>query len=299
MTGRTESGTGQMANAEREERPERPAESDGTAHLFKALGKQIKVLRERAGLSQKDLGLAAHCGEDLISAMERGVRTPQPEFLVRVDPLLDASGVLCAAVDEVREALTRARTRHPEWYRNYAKLEADAVQLYVYNNQSVPGLLQTEAYARAVFTQWRPLLSEETIDQRVADRLDRQQVFAPWPSPTFHFILDESVLMRPIGGRDVHREQLRKLLHIGRLRTVQIQLMPLDRAEQPSLDGPFTLVTPKGKQQVAYLEIHGYPRLITALEEVRMLAVRYGIIQSAALTPRESLASIEKMLGDV
>ncbi|MEU6013867.1 helix-turn-helix transcriptional regulator [Streptomyces sp. NPDC047515] len=287
-----------MANAEREERPERPAESDGTAHLFRALGRQIKVLRERAGLSQRQLGLAAHCGEDLISAMERGVRTPQVDFLDRADDLLGAGGVLRAAIPDAQEALNKARTRHPEWYRSYAKLEAEAAQLYVYNNQSVPGLLQTEAYARALFTQWRPLLSEDTIEKRVADRLDRQAIFAPWPSPTFHFILDESVLMRPIGGRDVHREQLRKLLHIGRLRTVEIQLMPLDRMEQPSLDGPFTLVTPKGQQQVAYLEIHTYPRLITAMEEVRVLAVRYGIIQSAALTPQESLTLIEKMLGE-
>ncbi|MER5357751.1 helix-turn-helix transcriptional regulator [Streptomyces sp. NPDC002785] len=287
-----------MANAEREERPERPGESDGTAHLFRALGRQIKVLRERAGLSQKELGLAAHCGEDLISAMERGVRTPQVDFLDRADDLLGAGGVLRAAIPDAQEARNKARTRHPEWYRSYAKLEAEAAQLYVYNNQSVPGLLQTEAYARALFTQWRPLLSEDTIEKRVADRLDRQAIFAPWPSPTFHFILDESVLMRPIGGRDVHREQLRKLLHIGRLRTVEIQLMPLDRTEQPSLDGPFTLVTPKGRQQVAYLEIHTYPRLITAMEEVRVLAVRYGIIQSAALTPQESLTLIEKMLGE-
>ncbi|MCX5140946.1 helix-turn-helix transcriptional regulator [Streptomyces sp. NBC_00338] len=287
-----------MANTEREERPERPAESDGTAHLFRALGRQIKVLRERAGLSQRELGLAAHCGEDLVSAVERGVRTPQPDFLERLDELLSANGVLKAAVPDVLDARKQARSRHPEWYRDYARLEAEAVQIYVYTNQSVPGLLQTEAYARAVFTQWRPLLEEETIDKRVADRLDRQQVFAPWPSPTFHFVLDESVLLRPIGGRNVHREQLQKLLHIGGLRTVQLQLMPLNRTEQPSLDGPFTLLTPKGRQQVAYLEIHTYPRLITDMEEVRMLAVRYGIIQSAALTPRESLAAIEKMLGE-
>ncbi|MFJ2899438.1 helix-turn-helix domain-containing protein [Streptomyces sp. NPDC087218] len=287
-----------MANAEREERPERPAESDGTAHLFRALGKQIKVLRERAGMSQRELGIATHCGEDLISAMERGVRTPQPDFLDRVDDVLGAGGVLRAAMGEVREALAKARTRHPEWYRGYANLEAAALQLYDYNNQVVPGLLQTEAYARAIFAQWRPLLSEETIEKRIADRLDRQKVFEPWPSPTFHFILDESVLMRPIGGRDVHREQLQALLRFGRLRAVQLQLVPLDRTEQPSIDGPFTLITPKGKQQLAYLEIHTYPKLITDPEEVRVLAVRYGIMQSVALTPGESLATIEKMLGE-
>ncbi|MCX4866470.1 helix-turn-helix domain-containing protein [Streptomyces sp. NBC_00257] len=283
---------------EKEVRPERPAESDGTAHLFRALGKMIKLLRERAGLSQKELGLATHCGEDLISAMERGVRTPQPEFLELADDALGAGGLLRATIGEVREALAKARTRHPEWYRGYANLEAAASQLYVYSNQSVPGLLQTEAYARAIFAQWRPLLSEETVEKRVADRLDRQKIFEPWPSPTFHFILDESVLMRPIGGRDVHREQLQALLRIGRLRTVQLQLVPLDRTEQPSIDGPFTLITPKGKQQLAYLEIHTYPRLITEPEEVRVLAVRYGIMQSVALTPWESLAAIEKMLGE-
>lgn len=288
-----------MASTDREERPERPAEADGTAHLFSALGKQIKVLREHAGLSQRDLGKAAHCGEALISSMERGVRTPQPEFLIRADELLNARGVLAAAVDDVREAQKRSRTRHPEWYRGYAGLEALAVQLYVYTNQSVPGLLQTEAYAHSMFTQWKPLLSEETIEKRVADRLARQQIFDPWPSPTFSFILDESVLLRPIGGRAVHKEQLRKLLRIGRMRTVQLQVMPLDRQEQPSLDSPFTLLTPKKQQQVAYMESHGYPRLITVPEEVRVLAVRYGILQSEALTPRDSLALIEKMLGEL
>ncbi|MCX4847335.1 helix-turn-helix transcriptional regulator [Streptomyces sp. NBC_00893] len=283
---------------EKEVRPERPAESDGTAHLFRALGKMIKVLRERAGMSQRELAVATHCGEDLISAMERGVRTPQPEFLALADDALGAGGLLRATIGEVREALAKARTRHPEWYRGYANLEAAASQLYVYSNQSVPGLLQTEAYARAIFAQWRPLLSEQTVEKRIADRLDRQKIFEPWPSPTFHFILDESVLMRPIGGRDVHREQLQALLRIGRLRTVQLQLVPLDRTEQPSIDGPFTLITPKGRQQLAYLEIHGYPRLITEPEEVRALAVRYGIMQSVALSPGESLAAIEKMLGE-
>ncbi|MFK4224073.1 multiprotein-bridging factor 1 family protein [Streptomyces sp. NPDC019890] len=94
-----------------DERPERPAEVDGTAHLFRALGKQIKVLREQAGLSQRELGVAAHCGEDLISAIERGVRTPQPDFLERVDELLTAGGVLKAAVEDVREAQSKALTR--------------------------------------------------------------------------------------------------------------------------------------------------------------------------------------------
>ncbi|HET6356387.1 helix-turn-helix transcriptional regulator [Streptomyces sp.] len=281
-----------------EERPERPAEVDGTAHLFSALGKQIKVLRESASMSQRELGVAAHCGEDLISAMERGVRTPQPDFLVRADELLSAGGVLKAAVEDVREAQAKARTRHPDWFRDYARAEAEAVALHDYSNQAVPGLLQTEEYARAIFTQRRPLLDEETIEKRVADRLARQQIFERWPAPTFSYVLEEAVLQRPIGGRTVHEHQLRRLLRIGQLRTVELQVMPTDREEHPNMDGAFILLTPKGRQQVAYTEVQGYPRLITDPEEVRVVTERYGIIRSRALTPRESLALIEKTLGE-
>lgn len=286
-----------MASTDRDERPERPTEADGTAHLFSALGKQIKVLREHAGLSQRDLGKAAHCGEALISSMERGVRTPQPEFLIRADELLDARGVLAAAVDDVREAQSKARTRHPEWYRKYASLEGEAIELHDYSNQVVHGLLQTPEYARAIFSQRRPFLDPETIDKRVADRLDRQQIFERWPAPICSFIVEEAALQRPIGGRQLHDGQLQQLLRVGRHRTVELQVMPTDREEHPNVDGVFTLVTSKGRQQVAYTEVQGYPRLITDVEEVRLITARYGILRSQALNVQESLVLIEKMLG--
>ncbi|WP_028810583.1 helix-turn-helix domain-containing protein [Streptomyces flavidovirens] len=285
-------------SANQEPRPELPSEADGTAHLFRAIGKQIRVLRENLGMSQRELAMATHCGLDLISAMERGVRTPQPEFLDRADDALKAGGVLRAAMADVREAQKKARTRHPDWYRSYAKLEAEAVELLDYSNQVVLGLLQTEHYARAIFSQRRPLLSEETISKRVTDRLARQQIFEQWPSPTFSFIMEEAVLQRPIGGQAVHRGQLQHLLRIGQLRTVELQVMPTDREEHPSVGGPFTLLTPKGRQQVAYTESYGHPRLITDLEEVHSFASRYGIIRAQALTPGDSLGLIEKMLGE-
>lgn len=288
-----------MANTEPEERrPERPAEEDGTAHLFRAVGKQIKVLRVRAGLSQKELAARTHCGEDLISAMERGVRTPQPDFLELADPLLGADGVLIAAIDDVREAQKKSRTRHPDWYRGYARLEAEAVELHFYANQGVPGLLQTEEYARAVFSHRRPLLNEETVEKRVTDRLARQQIFERWPSPSFSYVLEEVVLQRPIGGRLVQQDQLRHLLRMGRKRTIEIHVLPTDSEEHPNLDSAFNLLTPKGHQEVAYTETQGHPRLITDPEEVRLIADRYGSMRGMALNPRESLALIEKMLGE-
>ncbi|MEU9915129.1 helix-turn-helix transcriptional regulator [Streptomyces sp. NPDC051001] len=281
-----------------ERRPETPAEADGTTGLFVALGKMLRFLRERKGLTQTEFGELVGYGPDAISAMERGVRRLRPEVLIKAEELLDAGGLFKEVIPEVEEALAKARTRHPEWYRNYAGLEAEAVSLYDYSTMGVLGLLQTEDYARAVFTQRHPPLDEETIEKRVADRLSRQQLFEKWPPPECSFVVEQAVLERPIGGPSVHTGQLRRLLHIGRLRNVQLQVMPTGRHEHPSLGGSFTLLIPKGKEQVAYMESQGYPRLITDREEVRVLAARYGIIRAQALNPHESLDLIEKMLEE-
>ncbi|MFD8858396.1 helix-turn-helix domain-containing protein [Streptomyces vinaceus] len=285
--------------SDREEQPERPVEVDGTAYLFKALGKIIKVLREAAGLQQKELAARVHVGEDLVSSIERGVRTPQPDFLENADRALGAGGVLLAAIPDVREALKRARTRHPDWFRKFAEAEAQSVALHYYEVQAVPGLLQTEDYARAVFRHQRPVLHEEIVEKRVADRLDRQVILERWPAPTFSFVLEESILHRPTGGAAVHRAQLRRLLEVGSLRTVHLQVMPTNREEHPCLDSSFTLLRPKGRNEVAYTETYGHANIITDPERVRIYSERYGIIRAQALTPHESLALIEKMLGEL
>lgn len=282
-----------------ERRPETPAEADGTAGLFVALGKMVKLLRERKGLTQKEFGELVGYGPDAVSSMERGVRTLRPEVLIKADELLDAGGLLKEVLPEVEEAMTKTRTRHPEWYRSYAGLEAEAVELHFYANHGVPGLLQTEDYARAVFAKRRPLLDEETIEKRVADRLSRQQVFERWPSPMVSYVLEEVLLDRPIGGRRVHPDQLRHLLRIGGMRNIEIQVMPSGLEEHPNMDGAFNLLTPKGHGQVAYTEVQGYPRLITDSEEVRRIADRYGIMRAMALSPSESRKLIEQKLEEL
>lgn len=282
-----------------ERRPETPAEADGTAGLFVALGKMVKLLRERKGLTQKEFGELVGYGPDAVSSMERGVRTLRPEVLIKADELLDAGGLLKEVLPEVEEAMAKTRTRHPEWYRSYAGLEAEAVELHFYANHGVPGLLQTEDYARAVFAKRRPLLDEETIEKRVVDRLSRQQVFERRPSPMVSYVLEEIVLDRPIGGRRVHPDQLRHLLRVGGMRNIEIQVMPSGLEDHPNMDGAFNLLTPKGHGQVAYTEVQGYPRLITDSEEVRKIADRYGIMRAMALSPSESRKLIEQKLEEL
>jgi transcriptional regulator with XRE-family HTH domain len=282
-----------------ERRPETPAEADGTAGLFVALGKMVKLLRERKGLTQKEFGELVGYGPDAVSSMERGVRTLRPEVLIKADELLDAGGLLKEVLPEVEEAMAKTRTRHPEWYRSYAGLEAEAVELHFYANSGVPGLLQTEDHAQVVFAKRRPFLDGETIEKRVTDRLSRQQVFERSPAPIVSYVLEEVLLDRPIGGPRVHADQLRRLLHVGRMQNVEIQVMPTRVEEHPNLGGAFNLLTPKRYGQVAYTEVQGYPRLITELEEVRRIADRYGIMRAMALSPSESRKLIEQKLEEL
>lgn len=277
-------------------------ETDGTdevADLFRALGRQIRVARERAGLSQKELGERVGYSEETISSVERGRRTPQPELLIAVDRVLGCGGLLAAAAEDVERAKNRRRVRHPEWFRGYARLEAEAVELRYFANQAVPGLFQTQEYARAVFNSRQPFFDEETVEQRVAARMGRQELMTRWPLPTVSAIIQESILRQPFGGRDVQRGQLEHLLRTGQLRHVEIQVMPTASEEHAGMGGPFTLLTPKGKPQVAYLEVQHTSRLITDPDDVRVLAAKHGSIRGQALTPRESLRLIEKMLGDL
>ncbi|MER6385137.1 helix-turn-helix transcriptional regulator [Streptomyces sp. NPDC001127] len=284
---------------ESERRPETPAEANGAAGVFVVLGKQLKLLRERAGLNQREFGDLVGYGPDQISAMERGVRTPRPEFLERADEILGAGGLLREVIPEVEKAMARARTRHPEWYRSHAALEAEALELHFYANQAIPGLLQTEDYARTVFGQRRPFMSEETIEKRVADRLSCQQVFDRWPPPVVSYVLEEVLLDRPIGGSVVFKGQLLNLLRISGMRNVEIQVMPTRREEHPNMDGAFNLLVVPKHGQVAYVEVQGFPQLITDRDEVRKIADRYGIMRAMALSPMETRSLITQKLEEL
>ncbi|MFF3739143.1 helix-turn-helix domain-containing protein [Streptomyces sp. NPDC002566] len=266
--------------------------------LNRAVGKQLRLLRERAGLTQKELGDRLGYGPDLISALERGVRTPQREFLEAADELLDAGGLLKALIEDVERAKAKARVRHPAWFKDYARLERSAVEINFYNNHDVPGLLQTERRTRALYVMRKPVLDQDTIEQRVASRVDRQEILTRWPLPMVTAVIEEVVLRRPLGGWDIHREQLEHLLKLGRLPSVELQVMPSERSEHAGMGGPFVLLTPKGKPQVGYTEAQSSSSLITDPEEVRMLAARYGSIRAQALTMQESLVLIESLLGE-
>ncbi|WP_455361610.1 helix-turn-helix domain-containing protein [Streptomyces sp. SYSU K21746] len=267
-------------------------DEDDSGAVIKAVGRQLKLWREAAGLRQVEFGASIGYGEEMVSAVERGRRIPKPEYLDQADQVLSAGGRIAAMKKDVEEA------RYPKKVRDLAKLEAEAVELGAYGNHNLHGLLQTEEYARALFGVRRPALSPDDLDRFVSARLARQEIFARTPLTTLTFVQEEVTLRRPIGGRMVLRRQLEHILEIGQLRHVELQVMPTDREDHAGMGGELQLLKLRDGSTVGHSEAQLTSRLVSNPREVQVLELRYGIIRSQALSPRESSAFIEKVLGE-
>ncbi|MGW1411573.1 helix-turn-helix domain-containing protein [Streptomyces sp. NPDC002403] len=268
-----------------------PDDESGAA-VVAAVGRQLKAWREAAGLRAGEFGAAIGYGEDQIYKVEGGRRIPRPELLDRADEVLGARGKIAAMKQDVAEV------RYPKKIRDLAKLEARAVELLAYGNSSFHGLLQTAEYARALFVMRQPAYPQDEVERGVAARVARQSVFKRSPSPTLGFVMDEVVLRRPLGGKMVLRRQLEHLLKIGELRNITVQVMPMDREEHAGIDGEIQVLKFKDGTAVGRSEGAFGGRPVTDPKQLRILELRYGMIRAQALTPSESLAFIEQLLGE-
>ncbi|NEB03811.1 helix-turn-helix transcriptional regulator [Streptomyces sp. SID13726] len=260
--------------------------------VIATVGRQLKLRREAVGMRAADFGEAVGYGEDMVYKIEGGKRIPRLDYLDKADEVLGAGGLIAAMKEDVR------KVRYPKRVRELAKLEAQAVEIGVYESNSVHGLLQIAEHARALFEAAQPPYSQDDVERMVVARLARQSVFERDPAPSIHFVLEEAVVRRPVGGTMVWRQQLERLLEVGRLRNVTLQIMPTNSDAHPGLDGKIELLkfpdgTAVGRSDGAF---NGRP--ITDPKQLRILELRYGTIRAQALPPRESLAFIEQLLGE-
>jgi transcriptional regulator with XRE-family HTH domain len=268
-------------------------QDDEAGAVIRTVARQLKLWREAADLTQAEFGAAIGYGEELVSSVERGRRIPRPEYLDQADEALGANGKIIAMKRDLAEV------RYPKKVRDVKRLEAEAVEICSYNNSVIDGLLQTEEYARAVFGSRRPPFKDDELEQRVAARLARQEIIeSPTTLPVLSFVQCESTLRRPYGGKMVMRRQLERLLQLGQLRNVDVQVMPLEREANAGVDGPFRVLRLNDGSTVGYNEVQLISRAIAEPKLIQILDIRYGTIRSQALTPHESLAFIEKLLGD-
>ncbi|MCX4801972.1 helix-turn-helix domain-containing protein [Streptomyces sp. NBC_01214] len=265
---------------------------DESGAVIAAVGRQLKMWREASGLDRSKFGERMGYGANLIYKIERGARIPRPEFLDKADEVLGAGGKIAAMKEDIQ------RARYPKKVRDLAKLESEAVELGAYGNHNLHGLLQTEEYTRALYEMRRPAYSADEVERYVAARMARQEIFHRQPSPALTFVLEQVTLERTIGGRDVLRRQLEHLLDVGRLRNVEIQVMPTDSEDHAGMGGHLQVVKMRDGSAVGYVEAQLPSRLITDATDIQLLELRYGIIRSQALSPRQSRAFIEKVLGE-
>lgn len=268
------------------------ADTSGQAVVV-AFGQTMKTLRVRAGLEREEFGRRIGYSASTVASYEQGRRIPSPRTIERADEVLDAGGLLTVWKEQVE------RAQYPVFFQGMATLEKEAIELLAYDALVVKGLLQTEEYMRALLAMRRPVLDQETIEQRVAARLARQDIFDRRPSPLLSFVMDESVLRHRYGGKGVLRGQLEHLLLVGQKRNVEIQVMPTVCEDNAGVNGPFTVVTRKDGTKFVYAEAQSTSTLQTDPEQTALAAARYGIIRSQALTPRESLEFIERLLGEL
>jgi transcriptional regulator with XRE-family HTH domain len=260
--------------------------------VIATVGRQLKLRREAVGMRAADFGTAVGYGEDMVYKIEGGKRIPRPEYLDDADKVLMASGLLSAMKEDVE------KVRYPKKVRDLAQMEARAVEIGVYVCSSIPGLLQTPEHARALLESWQPAYSPEDLERRVAARMARRSVFERSPAPALSFVLEEATLRRKVGGTMVRRQQFERLLEMGRLNNVTLQVMPMDSAAHPGMSGRIEVLkfedgTAVGRSDGAF---NGRPA--SEPRQLRILELRYGTIRAQALPPRESLAFIEQLLGE-
>ncbi|WP_035793911.1 helix-turn-helix domain-containing protein [Kitasatospora mediocidica] len=256
-------------------------------------GRRVKRLRTAAGLTQAELGQRTHIHSTRINQVERTTgHKPTRELAELLDRALGADELLVDLWPYVH------RESFPNWSRAFMEREAQAVLMRKYMAHTVPGLLQTEDYARAIL-RTDGSLSEEQLAERIAARMARQEILSRADSPELRVVLDESVLLRPVGGPDVMRTQLARLLDTENDPRIVLRVLPFSEGEHQSMGGSLTLLNLPDGSEVVYTEGADYGRLIEDPVEVKPYVVNYDRLSAQALPPIMSLDLIRSVMeGD-
>ena len=260
--------------------------------VITTVGRQLRLRREAVGMRAAEFAVAVGYGEDLVYKVEGGKRIPRQEYLDKADEVLGAGGLVAAAWEDVK------KVRYPKKVRELAKLESQAVEVGIYESNGINGLLQVPGHARALFEAMQPPYSPDEVERMVAARVARASIYERTPAPALSFVLEEAALRRPIGGTMVWRQQLERLLEVGGLHNVVLQVMPLNCETHSGMDGKIELLKFADGSAVGRSDGAFNGRPTSDPKHLRILELRYGTIRAQALSPRESLAFVDQLLGE-
>jgi transcriptional regulator with XRE-family HTH domain len=261
------------------------------------LASELRRLREAAELTIDEVGEKLECSASKVSRIETGHVGVTPRD---ARDRLELYGI----TGDEREALVQLarEARKPGWWHAYKEvftgtfvgLEADASSLRAFQALLVPGLLQTETYARAVIRAMRPDSDESEIQRRVAARTARQQLLSDPNPPEYWAVIDEAVLHRMVGGPEVMAKQAQRLLELGQLPHVTIQVVPFTAGAHPGMEGPFLILgfPEQADPDVVYVDSTSGGFFLELPPDVRRYSLMFDHLRAAALKPDDSLALI-------
>ena len=267
------------------------------------LGKQLRELRERAKLTTDDVGERLDCSASTISRIEGGkvgirrmVLSQLLDIYQVTDP--DHRDTLLALAKQGKQRGWFAKYGDlPTSYSRFIGLESAAVEMRNYEPLVVPGLLQTEDYARALRQGGAPDDSEEMIESRVRVRVERQQLLSKSDPLKLIAVIDEGVTRRVIGGPDVLRSQLKHLLELGQMRNITIQVLPFSGGAYAGMAGSFAILDFAEAPSIVYAEnLSG--DIYQEADDVRRYSRVFDNLRAAALSPLESFRLIDQAEQD-
>lgn len=263
------------------------SEPDPSVKPLILLGAELRKHRKMANISIERLAEVIQFSASLVGFIERGQRTPSRNFMQRYDDALEAGGELV----RLWEHLTRAAS--PRWFRGWLDVEQEAHTLHTWQPLVVPGLLQTEEYARAVI-RGEPGIAEEQVEKAVVARMERQEIFARAAPPLFRAVLDEGVLCRPIGGGEVMRRQLERLTEAVESPRIKIQIIPLALGVTTGILGGFVIAQLPGSADTVYIQSAMHGHVSNRPEDVEAIHSRYDTLRAEAQPQHASIALIRE-----
>ncbi|MFF9702050.1 Scr1 family TA system antitoxin-like transcriptional regulator [Streptomyces griseofuscus] len=261
---------------------------------LRTFGAVVQALREHHRLTREELGALVGYSKHTIASIELGRRMPDPDFVEAAEEALGNTGALKKAFKHLERQPGLAA-----WFRQWADLEKQAISLFNYECRMIPGLLQTEAYARQLFADELPPLSDSQIEEQWIARSQRQALLRERPNTAFSFIIEEHVFRRCTSSVDVTREAIDHILEMGQLRNVEVQIMPLVQQSHAGLHGPISLLETPKHRWFAYSEGQQSGQFTSDQRTISVLQSRYARIRSQALTIEGSMSLLERIRGEL
>jgi transcriptional regulator with XRE-family HTH domain len=284
------------------------AARSGPAIRRRQLMAALKRFREAAGLSQDAVAERLDWHATKMMRIETGRTSPHPND-VRL--MLEVYGITEREQVGALVKLARDARQHGWWYSYrdvllnrydyFIGLESEAGSICAFALAMIPGLLQTEDYARAVISGTSRGLSAAEVDRRVEVRMTRQRLLDDDDRPQLWAILDESVIRRVVGGSGVMRAQLEHLVAACDQPRTTVQVIPHRAQAHPGLAGPFIILgfDQPGEPGLVYLETAGGNLYVDKAEEVRSFATAFDHLRAAALSPPDTRAMLRAAAGEL